>query len=227
MCRVQRFLFMHWWIGHYMRRGNIGIYLTFLLILAVLLPSVGSHSPGALTTNIKQSEIQPNTASILVGDSVYWINLDSRENVTHRVVYDVNGDGLYNGTGEWDSGILSPWSSNGTCTDETGNKTPGCAVTFELFFNETGDIGTYEYTNIIYLNGTEIENRTFTISVNPDTHLEAINTYCFGDDCEEDEEPTEIVTQSVEKPYWLLYISGGTGVLALLLGLRMIFSSPK
>ena len=82
MCRVQRFLFMHWWIGHYMRRGNIGIYLTFLLILAVLLPSVGSHSPGALTTNIKQSEIQPNTASILVGDSVYWINLDSRENVT-------------------------------------------------------------------------------------------------------------------------------------------------
>ncbi len=207
-----------------MRRGSIGTFLALLMILVILLPGANSHSPGAFTTNIKQLNVEPNNVDILVGDSVYWRNLDNRENVTHRVVYDVNGDGLYNGTGEWDSGILSPWSPNGTCMDETGNKTPGCAVTFELFFNETGDIGTYEYTNIIYLNGTEIETRNFTISVNPDTHLEAINTYCFGADCEEDEEPAEVVIQSVEKPYWLLYISGGTGVLALLLGLRMIFS---
>ena len=210
-----------------MRRGTIGIYFASMLIFMLLIPIASTHAPGALTTNIKQTEIQPNTASILVGDSVYWINLDSRENITHRIVYDSNGDGLYNGTNEWDSGILSSWSSNGTCVDETGNKTPGCAVTFEFFFNETTDIGSYEYTDIIYLNGTEIDNRTFFVSVNSDTHLEAINTYCFGDDCEDDIEP-EVTSQSITqstKPYWLLYISGGTGVLAVLVGLKMFFEN--
>ena len=209
-----------------MRRRGIGINLAILLILVVLLPSANSHSPGAFTTNIKHLNVEPNNVDIVVGDSVYWRNLDNRENITHRIVYDENGDGLYNGSNEWDSGILLAWTPNGTCMDETGNKTPGCAVTFELFFNETGDIGTYEYTNIIYLDGAEIENRTFTIIVTPDIHLEAINTYCFGDDCEDDLEIVEAEIESAEKPYWLLYISGGTGIMALLIGLKMIFSIP-
>ena len=33
-----------------------------------------------------------------------WYNADSRENVTQRIVYDADGDGLYNGSEDWDSG---------------------------------------------------------------------------------------------------------------------------
>ena len=69
----------------------------------VLLPSANSHSPGAFTTNIKHLNVEPNNVDIVVGDSVYWRNLDNRENITHRIVYDENGDGLYNGSNEWDS----------------------------------------------------------------------------------------------------------------------------
>ena len=208
-----------------MSRVSMNRFLVCLLISVLFLPTGGSHDASALTTNIKQLNLEPNNANILVGDSVYWINLDSRENVTHRIVYDANGDGLYNGTNEWDSGILLAWTSNGTCIDETGNKTPGCAVTFEVYFNDTSDIGTYEYIDMIYLNDTFVENRTFKVIVNTDSHMDAINTYCFGDDCDDEEVEqlsVEPSTQS-EKPYWLLFISGGTGLLALLLGLKMVF----
>ena len=208
-----------------MSRVSMNRILVFLLISAFFLPTGGSHDASALTTNIKQLNLEPNNANILVGDSVYWINLDSRENVTHRIVYDANGDGLYNGTNEWDSGILLAWTSNGTCIDETGNKTPGCAVTFEVYFNDTSDIGTYEYTDMIYLNDTFVENRTFKVIVNTDSHMDAINTYCFGDDCDDEEIEQLSVEPSNqnEKPYWLLFVSGGTGLLALLLGLKMVF----
>ena len=35
-----------------------------------------------------------------------WYNADSRENVTQRIVYDADGDGLYNGSEDWDSGEI-------------------------------------------------------------------------------------------------------------------------
>ena len=204
-------------------------YLIYFLIFVIFLPSGSSHDASALTTNIKQLNVEPNNANILVGDSIYWINLDNRENVTHRIVHDYDGDGLYNGTNDWDSGMLLAWTSNGTCIDETGNKTPGCAVTFEVYFNETTDIGTYEYVDMIYLNNTLIENRTYTVTVKPDSHMDAINTYCFGDGCDEDnvEEVAIEVKTETEKPYWLLFVSGGTGLLALLLGLKMVFNPVK
>ena len=200
------------------------------MIFSMFIPPGSTHDASALTTNIKQLNLEPNNANILVGDSVYWINLDSRENVTHRIVYDANGDGLYNGTNEWDSGMLLAWTSNGTCIDETGNKTPGCAVTFEVYFNDTSDIGTYEYVDMIYLNDTFVESRTFKVIVNIDSHMDAINTYCFGDDCDDDEEVEQLSVESsnqTEKPYWLLFVSGGTGFLALLLGLKMVFFPAK
>ena len=226
---MQRFLFMHWLLGTGMRRGGTCLIVCFLLVLPLFAGPVGSHDASALTVNIKESNIEPNTANILLGDSVYWINLDSRENVTHRIVHDSDGDGLYNGSNDWDSGILLGWTSNGTCIDDTGNKTPGCAVTFELYFNDTSDIGTYEYVNLVYLNETLIEDRTFTVTVKADIHLEAINTYCFGTDCEDDNEPLISIETSSEneKPYWLLYVSGITGSLALLLAIKLIFFPPS
>jgi plastocyanin len=209
-----------------MTRAGSNRILVLFLIFVVFVPPVSSHDASALTTNIKQLNVEPNTANILLGDSIYWINLDKRENVTHRIVHDSDGDGLFNGTDDWDSGTLLAWTSNGTCIDETGNKTPNCAVTYEIYFNDTSDIGTYEYTDLIYENETLIENRTFTVIVKTDSHMDAINTYCFGDDCDDDKvEELTIKTESqLEKPYWLLYVSGGTGFLALFLGLKLLFS---
>ncbi|MBJ24422.1 MAG: hypothetical protein CMB64_07115 [Euryarchaeota archaeon] len=205
---------------------NLKRFLTIVFILIFISPTTSSHDASAFTANIKHLDVQPNNIDILLGDSVYWRNLDNRENITHRIVHDSNGDGLYNGTNEWDSGELFAYTSNGTCIDDEGNRTPNCAVSFEVYFNETGDVGTYQYVDMIYLNNTLVENRTFTIVVKPDTHMDAINSYCFGDDCDDDiVEPLSIDSNSnAEKPYWLLFVSGGTGFLALLLGLKMIFS---
>ena len=79
---------MHWLLGTGMRRGSTSLIVCFLLILPLFIAPVGSHDASALTVNIKQSNIEPNNANILLGDSVYWMNLDSRENVTHRIVHD-------------------------------------------------------------------------------------------------------------------------------------------
>ena len=41
-------------------------------------------------------------------------------------------------------------------------------------------IHTSKIHHLVYLNETLIEDRTFTVTVKADIHLEAINTYCFG-----------------------------------------------
>ena len=81
-----------------------------LLMCLVLLSSlvgagtVQAHSADTFTVVIKQSGLTPSSSQITYNDSVVWHNVDGRENITHRIVFDFDGDGFYNGTDDWDSG---------------------------------------------------------------------------------------------------------------------------
>ena len=135
-----------------------------LLVFFLLIPGVvQSHSADTFTVVIKQSGLTPNSSQILYNDSVIWHNTDSRENITHRIVYDADGDGLYNGSEDWDSGILSS-----DCNSTNENESEDCKITFTVWFNGTWGIGEYNYTDILS-DGTTSNG---TIFVTEDTHQE-------------------------------------------------------
>ena len=76
-----------------MRRkyGVVGL----VLIALVLVPSFAqAHSASTFNVIIKQNDLQPMSTQIEYNDSIMWYNADSRENVTQRIVFDADGDGI-------------------------------------------------------------------------------------------------------------------------------------
>ena len=83
--------------------------LSLILVSMILLPlNVQAHSADTFTVVVKDTGLTPNSSQIMYNDSVIWHNVDSSENITHRIVFDGDGDGLYNGSNDWDSGELYP-----------------------------------------------------------------------------------------------------------------------
>ena len=80
-------------------------FLCLVVVSSLLATSaVQAHSADTFTVVIKQSGLTPSTSQITYNDSVVWHNTAGRENLTHRIVLDFDGDGLFNGTDDWDSG---------------------------------------------------------------------------------------------------------------------------
>lgn len=209
-------------VANHSTQSRLAFTATLLMLLAVLLlpASVVAHDAGTFTVIIREDGPAPNNPQLVYNDSVWWYNVDSRENITHRIVWDSDGDGFYNGTLDWDSGNMSydcETDENGTKLDED------CRVTYEIPFNGTWGVGTYEYQDIIS-NGT-INNGT--ILVISDVHTSDGNApppgYEFGND-EENQEPQS--DESEEERNWLLWLAGASGLLSILLiGLLLVMRS--
>mgnify|MGYP001189458221 FL=1 len=187
---------------------------TLLLSITAFLPATTvAHDAGTFTVLIKSDQITPNQPEIVFNDSVWWYNVDDTENITHRIVYDSDGDGLYNGTLDWDSGNLSYECEK----DEYGNLTnPDCKITYEIPFNGSWGAGTYNYQDILS-NGV-VNNGT--IIVLPDYHGSEENSppiggYQFGVD--EPEETLDLQDDGTNPRDWLLWVAAGSGLIALLL----------
>ena len=98
-------------------RGATVIAIVSLMILA--LPHASAHEPKEYTVLLKDDGPTPNGISpgILVSsDSLFFYNVDKRENVTHRVLVDVEGDGDFQGVDD----ISTPWLSGECELNETG-----------------------------------------------------------------------------------------------------------
>lgn len=195
--------------------------LAVVIVGAMMAPMVAAHDAGTYTVLIKETGPTPNNPELYYNDSVWWYNVDSSENVTHRIVWDSDGDGLYNGTADWDSGNLSSeceTDANGTKLDEN------CQVTYEIPFNGTWGAGIYNYS-VIRSDGV-VNNGTITVYA--DTHVEEGNAppiggYEFGNDDETQEPQTE---DEDPKKNWLLIIAGASGLLSLMLIGLLIVMGP-
>ena len=131
--------------------------------------AVQAHSADTFTVVIKQSGLMPGSSQITYNDSVVWHNTDGRENITHRIVFDFDGDGLFNGTDDWDSGELVADCNTTTNENETGaTNESDCNVTFMVWFNGTWGIGEYNYEDRLS-DGTVLNG---TIVVVEDVHVE-------------------------------------------------------
>ena len=142
--------------------------LSLILVSMILLPlNVQAHSADTFTVVVKDTGLTPNSSQIMYNDSVIWHNVDSSENITHRIVFDGDGDGLYNGSNDWDSGELYPECGPNNQTNQTNSsESDDCNITFLMWFNGTFGVGEYQYQDILS-NGTVLNG---TIIVMEDVH---------------------------------------------------------
>ena len=154
--------------------GVVGI----VLIALVLVPGYAhAHSASTFNVIIKQNDLQPMSTQIEYNDSIMWYSADSRENVTQRIVFDGDGDGLYNGSEDWDSGEISR-----DCPPPSNNSSSDCQESFMVWFNGTWGVGEYNYQSISsngdVQNGTIVviehveENNEPTVNSNFDSYYE-------------------------------------------------------
>ncbi len=189
------------------------IYATLAMVLLslVLVPSLAqAHSASTFNVIIKQNDLQPGATQIEYNDSIMWYNADSRENITHRIVFDADGDGLYNGSADWDSGEIKQ-----DCNYGDNNTSSNCQESFLVWFNGTWGVGEYNYQSIAS-NGETLNGTIVVIEhIEEDTGPSIGATFgSFEDNKVED---NSISDDGDDKRQLLLLIAGSSAIGSLLL----------
>ena len=150
---------------------NTNAGLAMVLVSLLLASPVSAHEPKEYTILLKENGITPNGVSpgILVSsDSLFFYNVDGRENATHRILVDVEGDGVFDGVDD----IATPWLSSGCERNETSQKVdPSCEVTYLLLLDPSNGLlpSNISMMHQIDFNGTT-EERGFVVSFSEDSH---------------------------------------------------------
>ena len=191
----------------------MALVIAILIVsLSIAVPSVSAHSGGIFTIVISKNGIAPTNANMMINDTARWIDVDSTENVTHRIFVDANGNEDYFDDNDWDSGNLT----NSCETDANGTKIDeNCNAFFDVPFNYTNADGKYPFVDIVST-GEKIYGN---ITVNPDIHL----TPGFQNEEPEEDENTDTETE----PQWLLIIAAISGIGAIGLGAMIVFGKKN
>ena len=194
-----------------------GIAILLLISFQLVTPMSSAHTGGVFTIIVSENGVVPGNVQMLVNDTARWINVDKRENVTHRILVDADSDGNYSNNNDWDSGNLTHYCEhvNGTKVDEN------CNAYFDVIFNETAlnmsyydIVGKYAFVDLIFNETSGETKRVYgNVTVNPDSHL----TAGFQD-------TTESITEEVEEDGTspLLLIAGGSALGAIALGVMIV-----
>ena len=202
---------------------TISILVVLMFSLIVLVPvQSGAHTASAFTVLVEDDGFSQSSPEIFHNDSIIWHNVDNGSNITHRLVYDHDGDGLYNGTFDWDSGELHAYCE----TDENNTKVDStCKTSFFVVFDVNWSEGDYGYQDL-RSDGT-VANGTIRLFKDMDSHNASTPPpvgSSFGV-TQEDETPSDS-TAAEDEPLppetILLYIAMGTGGAAALLLLLLI-----
>ena len=150
---------------------NTNAGLAMVLVSLLLASPVSAHEPKEYTILLKEDGITPNGVSpgILVSsDSLFFYNVDGRENVTHRILVDVEGDDVFDGVDD----IATPWLSSACELNESSQKVdPSCEVTYLLLLDPSNGLlpSNISMMHQIDFNGTT-EERSFVVSFSEDSH---------------------------------------------------------
>ena len=198
-----------------------GIASLLLISFQLITPMSSAHTGGVFTIIVSENGVVPGNVQMLVNDTARWINVDKRENVTHRILVDADSDGNFSNDNDWDSGNLTHSCEhiNGTKVDEN------CNSFFDVVFNETAlnmsyykIVGKYSFVDLISNETSGETKRVYgNVTVNPDSHLTAgfqENVEIEGED--EEEEGDE------DGPPVLLMIAGASAVGAIALGATIV-----
>jgi len=207
------------------RETILNAIIAILICFLVCFPTTSAHTGGVFTIIVSENGVVPGNVQMLVNDTARWINVDDRDNVTHRILVDANSDGIYNGPEDWDSGNLTHQCEhiNGTKVDEN------CNAYFDIPFNETylnmsyfNVTGTYAFLDLVYNKTSESTEIVYgNVTVNPDSHLTAgfQDTTSNGGESEDKDDN--------EKPNFLLIIAAASALGAMVLGGMILFGNKE
>ena len=202
----------------FMRRTALPT-LVFLLLAAVVLAPLQSsaHTASASTVLVQEDGFSHSAPEIFHNDSIIWYNTDNNSGLTHRLVYDHDGDGLFNGTFDWDSGELHAYCE----TDENNSKIDSnCTTMFFVVFDVNWTEGDYGYQDL-RSDGTVV-NATIRLFKDMDSHNASTPPpvgSSFGATQNDDDQPVDgpKANEKLTPEDVLFYIAVATGSAAVLL----------
>ena len=198
----------------------LALTILLALIASPVIVSIQAHTASSFTVLIQENGFSQDNPQIIQNDSVIWYNVDNQSNLTHRIVYDYDGDGFYNGAFDWDSGELSydcERDENNTKLDEN------CTINFMVTLDMNWTIGNYTYQDI--RSDGSVVNATIQLMADNSTHVEA-NVPAIGsefgviNDDNDTTTSTEHENEGLTPEKMLLYVGLFTGISSgLLLGI--------
>ena len=150
---------------------NANAGYAMMLVSLLLVSPVSAHEPKEYTILLKEDGITPNGVSpgiLVTSDSLFFYNVDGRENATHRILVDVEGDGAFDGVDD----ISTPWLSSACERNETGQKLdPSCEVTYLLLLDPSNGLLPSNVSMMHQIDFNETtEERSFVVSFSEDSH---------------------------------------------------------
>ncbi len=141
------------------------------LLASLLSPVVSAHEPKEYTILLTQEGTTPQTIpdDVLVQtDFLFFMNVDERGGVSHRIQFDADGDGLFNGSDDFSTNWL-----RGSCDlDENGSKVDeSCMVTEAILLGPENGLlpGTIQLQHQIMRNSS-ISEGNLSVTFREDVH---------------------------------------------------------
>ena len=145
--------------------------LAYFIIASFLSPVVSAHEPKEYTILLTQEGTTPQNIpdDVLVQtDFLFFMNVDDREGVSHRIQFDADDDGLFGGSDDFSSNWLS-----GSCDlDENGSKVDqSCMVTEAILLGPENGLlpGTIQLRHQI-MNNSNLSEEYFSVTFTVDLH---------------------------------------------------------
>ena len=144
---------------------------TSILLASLLSSVVSAHEPKEYTILLTHEGTTPQIIpdDVLVQtDFLFFMNVDDREGVSHRIQFDADGDGLFNGSDDFSSNWLS-----GSCDlDENGSKVDdSCMVTEAILLGPENGLlpGTIQLRHQI-MNNSRLSEENLSVTFMEDVH---------------------------------------------------------
>ena len=141
------------------------------LLTSFLSPVISAHEPKEYTILLTQEGTTPQTIpdDVLVQtDFLFFMNVDEREGVSHRIQFDADGDGLFNGSDDFSTN----WLSESCDLDENGSKVDeSCMVTEAILLGPENGLlpGTIQLQHQI-MSTSSISEENFSVTFREDVH---------------------------------------------------------
>ena len=163
-------------------RGGL---LVLLLVIPLLSGLAAAHEPDTFTVIVREDNHDPLEVNVVINDTVQYYNADNRENITHNIGLDLNGDDDFDDEGEFSSGVL-----HNECDWENDSD---CRVAWIFVINDSALVGNYILSDF-HSDGTEVEVR-LNIAADDLSGASPVIGECLGD-CDEDEPEPEMKRSS-------------------------------
>jgi len=185
------------------------ITVAVCISLILLSTPVSAHEPKEYTMLLKEDGVTPNgvpSGILVTTDSLFFRNVDNRENTSHRILIDVDGDGEFDGIDD----ISTAWLTSSCELNETGQRIDSeCEVTALVYLDPSNGLlpGILDLMHQIDNNGLVSESN-FTVTFSDDEHI--------GTETPNPEEEEEAETSGETETATLLLIASLLGIILIL-----------